>query len=297
MKNWLLFLLLLVGCVNVDTKERFVPIPETLITVSVPEPDVKTGPTREELLKPLFDGINGLADYQLPFDEPRHEIGQQDGSLRPLWLQAFIRGDKNYYFNNDKYYVYGKNGFPRPPEVCADFIVDALEYAGGTWYTNPKQWGAYRVAHKVEIRDAMMWQGLNARRVNELVTFFKSQPDNYKLVWAVDDPQFAPTNYWGGPQVTPVNGEDGLKVFLHEYNVQLGDIIIISGLAPWDKGREVHNHSMFVTGLDKDGMVEYITGNDAWVRQKRIDIEMARAPKRKVKYIVRLTDKFLESLK
>lgn len=297
MKNWFLLLLLLVGCSNVNTSERPVPIPETLTTTSIYEPDADVKPSREELLQPIFNSIDRLAELQLPFDEPLHEDGQQDGSLRPRWYQAFLRGDRSFYFNNDKYYVYAKGGFPRPPEVCADFLVDTLEYAGNTWYAPIKIPQPYRSIGKLEIRDTMKDVGLEARRVNELVDYFKSQPENYEFIWAVDDPRFAPTNYWGGPKVTPVNGTGGLKEFFYEYKVQLGDMIIISGLAPWDHGAEVHNHSMFVTGLDSAGMVEYITGNDAWVRKKRIDIEMARAPQRKLKYIIRLTDKLLMSLR
>lgn len=297
MNKWLLFVPLMFCCSEVKAPEHVtITIPEVLITGQL---DTKPVPvvSREELLNPILTSIKYLAYDQLPFDEPKHEIGQQDGALRPRWYQAFLRGDRSFYFNDDKYYVYTKIGFPRPPEVCADFIVDVLEYAGGTWYVPVKNPHTYRSIGSVEIRDAMKAQGLDARRVSELVTYFKSQPENYEFVWAVDDPRFAPTNYWGGPKVTPVNGTGGLKEFLFEYKVQTGDIIFISGKAPWDHGKEIHNHSMFVTGLDSAGLVEYITGNDAWVRQKKIDIEMARAPKRQVKYIIRLTNKFLESLK
>lgn len=299
MNKWLLFLPLMFCCSEAKVPEHnTITIPEVLITGTV-TPKVEAPPllTREELLDPVFTTIKLLEYDQLPFDEPKHEIGQQDGSLRPRWEKAFLRGDRSFYFNDDKYYVYTSKGFARPPQVCADFIVDVLEYVSGTWYVPVKKPKPYRSIGSLEIRDSMKAQGLDARRVNELIIYFKSQPENYQFIFAVDDPKDAPVNYWGGPKVTPVNGTGGLKEFLHEYEVQLGDIIIISGKAPWDHGAEIHNHSMFVTGLDKSGMVEYITGNDAWVRKKQINIEMARAPQRRVKYIIRLTDKFLMSLR
>jgi hypothetical protein len=295
MKNWLLLIFLLVACSDakaptVSNKHPEITTPEALIVGEIHKP-LPSLPSREELLKPVFDTAALMEQEQLPFDEPKTEIGQQDGSLRAKWEQAYFNKVGSYWFNDDKYYVYGKGKSPRPPEVCADFIVDLLERTSGTWYANNK-----RVIGNLDIRGSMKKQGLYARRVNELVDYFKSQPENFKFLFAVDDPQFAPTNYWGGPQVTPADGEGGLKEFLLASGVQVGDIIIISGRAPWDHGKEIHNHSMIVSSL-KNGEVDTIIGNDAWVREKKLTIEVARAPKRKVKYIVRLTNEFLLSLR
>lgn len=300
MNKWLLFLPLLIACSDVkaptvSNKNQPITNQEVVVTGELHEPKPVhpplPQPSREELLKPIFDTAALMEWEQLPFDEPKHEIGQQDGSLRAKWEQAYFNKVGSYWFNDDKYYVYGKGKSPRPPEVCADFIVDLLERTSGTWYAHNK-----RVVGKLDIRSSMNAKGLYPRRVTDLVEYFKSQPENFQFVFAVDDPRFAPLNYWGGPQVTPVYGAEGLDEIFKSLDVQVGDIILISGKAPWDHGKEEHHHSMVVKSLDS-GWVKTIVGNDAWVREKDLAIEMARAPKRRVKYIVRLTDKFLGSLK
>lgn len=292
MKNWLLFLPLLFSCSEAKAPEhKLITIPDVLITGTLTPELKEPSLTREELLKPLFSTLDIMCQEQLPFDEPKHEIGQQDGSLRSRWENAYFNKRGSYWFNEDKYYVYGKGKAPRPPEVCIDFVVDLLERTSGTWYQNNK-----RVIGKLDIRGSMNERGLYPRRATDLVEYFKSQPENYKFIFAVDDPQFAPLNYWGGPKVTPVNGPEGLREILKSLDVQVGDIILISGKAPWDHGAEEHHHSMVVKSLDT-GWVNTIVGNDAWVREKDLAIEMARAPKRKVKYIIRLSNKLLETLR
>ena len=54
----------------------------------------------------------------LPFDEPKTEDGQQDGKLRAEWRRAYLRGDVEYQFNEDTYWVFNREGRPHVPQVC-----------------------------------------------------------------------------------------------------------------------------------------------------------------------------------
>ena len=71
---------------------------------------------------------------QLPFDEPKTEVGQQDGMLRLAWSEAYKHGGRSYTFNEDDYPVFDDVGRPKVPQVCIDFIVDTIERSAGTWY-------------------------------------------------------------------------------------------------------------------------------------------------------------------
>lgn len=295
--------LLLLACAGTETAPVNKPIllPEVKVDGTlnkIPQPDKiieRPKLSREKLLKPIFETLDKFCEDKNLFDEPRGEPAfdplnpnetQEDGSLRPHWLQAYLHGRRSYYFNHpehiSKYYVFGKNTTPLPPMVCPDFIVDTLERSSGTWYrssyTNPG-----RDIGKLEIRETAKAQGFDVRRVLEFVNYLRTQPENYQFIY----------DGWGAK----VGKVKTLKIWLKEKDVQLGDIIIIQGRAPWDLEQGWHNHSMIVSELDKDGQVSYITGNSDWVMKRKLEYEVARAPKRRVKYIIRLTDHLLENLK
>src|SRR5690606_24270572 len=57
---------------------------------------------RAHLIARLRDAMRSQIEEALPFDEPKTEEGQQDGSLRPEWLRAYARGDTTFEFNEDR---------------------------------------------------------------------------------------------------------------------------------------------------------------------------------------------------
>jgi hypothetical protein len=70
--------------------------------------------------------------FDEPLDEP--EGVQQDGELRVAWVAAYQRGETTFTYGTVDYPVFDAQGRPIPPEVCIDFVLDAWQRAGGTWY-------------------------------------------------------------------------------------------------------------------------------------------------------------------
>lgn len=77
-----------------------------------------------------------LVEESPRFDEPSDEPEgvQQDGQLRLAWAQAYQRGDTTFTYGTVEYPVFDAAGRPIPPEVCIDFVFDAWQRGGGTWY-------------------------------------------------------------------------------------------------------------------------------------------------------------------
>lgn len=123
---------------------------------------------------------------------------------------------------------------------------------------------------------------LDPRRLSELMTYFKQNPESFEIVFEGEGPKASDTKK--------------AQAWMKQLDVQLGDIIIFRGKVPWDDGKEAHNHSMFVTALDNDGQVKLVTGNPVFPVERTLKIEGNRTPKRKIVYIVRLTDRFLARL-
>src|SRR5690606_18572541 len=73
-------------------------------------------------------------DEKLPFDEPRNEVGQEDGKLRRSFRFVYEQGRTSYTIRNDRYPVFDQRGRPLTPQVCIDFLLDTFERASGTWW-------------------------------------------------------------------------------------------------------------------------------------------------------------------
>jgi hypothetical protein len=70
------------------------------------------------------------------FDEPVNEPEgvQEDGVLRRAWTEAYLRGARTFTHREVEYPVFDSEGRAIPPQVCVDFVFDAWERGGGTWY-------------------------------------------------------------------------------------------------------------------------------------------------------------------
>lgn len=235
--------------------------------------------TREELLAPIFSSMIAQENEGLPFDEPRHEYGMQlDGKLRPYWLKAYFEKKRLYAFTGDIYLTMSRNT-PLVPQVCADFIVDTLDRAAGTWYNKDLK-HPRRYLGKFDFRKQMEDEKYNPRSAGQLINFFKSHPDDFKIIF-------------DGMSDLEVGKVDELKTWFKDNNLQIGDIVIIRGKAPWDHGKEIHWHSFFVTRLDEQGKVSMLMGNAGKPREWTLEREVSRAPKRHVVAVIRMTNHFL----
>ena len=238
-------------------------------------------PSREYLIEPIITSIEKQSSEFLPFDEPRTEYGQQDGKLRPNWEHAYLHKRRFYVFNGDRYPTVVKNNAPFVPQVCADFIVDTIDRAAGTWY-RPSLKRPGKDIGRFHFRQMIIDAGLYPRRVGDLVKYFKQNPDDFEFVFE--------------GQGAAVGDVKSLKQFFKQEDAKIGDIIFISGKVPWDKVNE-HQHSFFVTGYDENGFVEYVTGNPVYPVKRSLKVEGGRSPERKVTHIIRMTRTFLEKLR
>lgn len=284
-KRFMVACLFLAGC-SAETKT--IPSASPSATKqSVQVDPVKIGPEKEvksrlQLLFPVFHAMVVQEGEKLPFDEPRHENGRQlDGKLRPNWIKAYFKKEPWYAFEGSSYRTMGANNVPLIPQVCADFIVDTIDRSAGTWYaSNLKH--PQRIVGKFDFRSQMMKAKFEPRNANDLPRYFKTRPDDFLILFEGEGPE--------------VGNASLLKEWMFNLELQIGDIVIIKGLAPWDHGKEIHYHSFFITRMDDNGKVAMIIGNAGYPEEWTIGREVKRAPKRKPIAIIRMTDHFLESL-
>ena len=237
--------------------------------------------SRDKLLEPLFIAMQKQIVEKLPFDEPLHENGRQlDGMLRVMWIDAYMHHNKIYALENTKYRTVGPKTVLLVPQVCADFVIDTIDRAAGTWYANSLKYPK-RVIGKFDFRKEMELAKFNPRNVDHIIQYFKTRPNDFEFIINNED----------GPVVGDIVG---LKKWFKDINVQVGDLIIIRGRTPWDRGKEIHYHSMFITKMNGEEIL--ITGNANFPAQWSLEREVARAPKRKIISVIRFSNEFLRKM-
>lgn len=210
----------------------------------------------------------------LPFDEPRSEVGQQDGELRSRWEDAYFGGAERYTFNDDKYSVFDSRGQPLTPQVCIDFVTETFERASGMHY-------APRGEKPEKVRGALDFdEMLSGQRRRELAL----------RAYARDNPQYFSLIDYSQNEI--VKFERGIEFFRnlidHESDFDTGDIIVIRGRAAWDFYENVHSHTFFIYETDPiTGVPILIAGNSGKPRILTWDAEMQRAPKRGIHHRIR----------
>jgi hypothetical protein len=220
---------------------------------------------------------------QLPFDEPRTEIEQQDGKLRARWRRAYRDGSETFKFNGDRYWVFDPKGRPLVPQVCTDFVVDTIERASGTW-----------------------WRGRGKPPGREQGLFAFTGPDRSRLRDVLQLVEFAQSNPdWFEVYTVPEAGRVPFEQKREFYGYllenastfQSGDIVVIKGYVPWDERRMAHFHSFFVYETDPvTGMPLVVAGNPGRPVLRSWEQEVRRTPKRSILHRVRPRLPWLESI-
>ncbi|MCC6216630.1 MAG: hypothetical protein IT376_17345 [Polyangiaceae bacterium] len=233
---------------------------------------------RLRAVRRLRAAIDLMVDEALPFDEPRTEEGQQDGNLRPAWLWAYRHGWDSYTFNDDGYPVFDAQGRPLVPQVCVDFVTDALERASGTWYL-PRGRARERTVGGLDL-DRL---GIDNRRsVERLVEFAWRRPDLVDVVDLAPEervPFFQRAEFYG-------------HLFEHRARYREGDVITIHGLR---SDGQLHYHSFFVVGSDPvSGMPTTLASNAGRPRLRTWEQEMRAAPRRSIRSRLRFRLGWLE---
>lgn len=230
----------------------------------------------------LRGAMEAMISEALPFDEPKTEVGQEDGKLRPEWESAYKSGRNVYTYNEDQYPVFDKLGRPRVPQVCIDFMIDTFERASGSWWL-PREAGVrQRTPGRLDLGD---FSRSRLRQTAYLREIAAERSDMFEVR------DFAPS------ERIELGYKDTFFAWMSK-NVkefEAGDMIIIRGLTPWDEVEE-HTHSFFVYETDPiSGVPIAIAGNAGPANLWSWETEARRTPKRTVRARIRPKLEWLET--
>ncbi len=244
--------------------------------------------TRDRLRRKLLavsvlrQAMQAMISEALPFDEPKTEVGQEDGKLRPEWEAAYKSGRTLYTYNEDQYPVFDRLGRARVPQVCIDFMIDTFERAGGSWWQPRAAKVRERTPGRLDLSD------LSRSRLRQTAYLRELAAERSDLFEVRD---FAES------ERIELGYKDTFFAWLTK-NVrefEAGDMIIIRGLTPWDEV-EQHTHSFFVYETDPiSGVPIAIAGNAGPANLWSWETEARRTPKRTVRARIRPKLEWLET--
>ncbi|HEX7668913.1 MAG TPA: hypothetical protein VF395_04995 [Polyangiaceae bacterium] len=224
--------------------------------------------------------IDQEVEEGLPFDEPKTEVGQQDGKLRQHWSWAYRYGQSHFAFNDDRYRVFDGLGRPRVPQVCIDFVTDTFERASGSWY-RPLGEARERTQGRLDFGTL----GIdNERSVERFVEFAKAHPEWFEVVELPDEER------------VPYSHRDEFfaHIAAHADRYRPGDVVTIYGLRADGK---MHYHSFFVYSTDPvTGTPSLVAANAGRPRVRPFEGEMQSAPLRSIRARIRPRLEWLESV-
>lgn len=230
----------------------------------------------------LRGAMRAMIDEALPFDEPKTEVGQEDGKLRPEWVHAYLSGRSVYEYNEDRYEVFDGSGRPRVPQVCIDFMIDTFERAGGAWWLPRSAKLRQKTPGRLNLGDFSRSRLRQTTYLRELALertdMFEvlDVPESERIELGYKDQFFA----WLSKRVS---------------DFRAGDMILIRGLTPWDEVEE-HTHSFFIYETDPlTGVPIAIAGNAGPANLWSWETEARRTPKRTVRTRIRPKLAWLET--
>jgi hypothetical protein len=225
---------------------------------------------RAAAIEPVREAVRAMVSERLRFDEPLEEVGQQDGSLRPLWRWAYDHGGNSYSFNGIGYPVFDADGRPHPPQVCIDFVLDAFERASGTWF-NRRDEPRARLSGKLDLDTSEL---KNRRSASEVVAFAQANPAMFD-VWQLPD-----------EERVPFGRRRDFFAYLagHADRLHPGDIVIIHGMK---SDGEAHWHSFLIDAIDPISAVPHrLAANAGRPRLQSWESVMRSAPLRSVRFVI-----------
>lgn len=217
----------------------------------------------------------------LPFDRPADaEDHFQDGVLRPLWYDAYRRGQAGFTFDGRSYSVFQSDGSPRPPQVCVDLILDTYERTSGTWFRSREE-----VPQRVVGRLDFDAHGIkNRRAVLAFGEFAESSPSLF---------QFARVP---GDERIPFARRKEFFAYLLEHADDFGPghVVAIQGRK---RDGHIHQHAIFVEATDPlTGFPYGLFDQMKKPRRRTWEGIMAEAPARSLYYRARPTDTIWRSM-
>ena len=218
----------------------------------------------------IIDTAFTMVRENLFFDEPANEVGQQDGIMRLAFMDAFRNGATEYTVNEVAYSIYDESGRPRPPQVCIDFITDAVERFSGSWWPEETAQSNARTEGRINMRDYMSYR--QVRRLVELADTF---------------PFIAQLFSFKREDRVPFGEREGFfqNLWKHRDDLRIADIIVIYGLR--SDGRN-HYHSFYIYDTDPVyGMPITLTDQAGHARIRSWTSVMSTAPRRSVQHRIR----------
>jgi hypothetical protein len=235
---------------------------------------------KAKVMAQLRQAISEQVAEGLPFDEPKTEEGQQDGKLRQEWRDAYLHGRYTFTFNGDEYFVFGKHGQPRIPQVCVDFVVDTWERLAGT------RWLGIREARRRHIGriDFNTLEIENRRSVDRLIEFARNRPEWFEVL-----------EYSDSGRVPFMERKRFFKrIYDQRRDFRPGDVVAILGLRDDER---MHYHSFIIVADDPiTGMPTTVAANAGRPRVRSWEAEMQNAPKRSIVARIRPRLTWLEAL-
>lgn len=218
----------------------------------------------------LKNAIHQMVDERLRFDEPLEEVGQQDGSLRPVWQWAYLHDATTYSFNGVGYRVFDNKGRPHPPQVCIDFVLDVYERAGGGWFQDVNQ-PRQRTQGTIHLDELDL---RNRRSVAEFVSFAEKHPEIFE-VWSLPEEERIPF----------ARRQDFFAyIERHSARFREGNIVAIHGLK--DDGLP-HHHSFLIEAEDPITNFPFrLAGNAGRPRIQSWEGVMRSAPRRSIRHTI-----------
>ncbi len=221
--------------------------------------------------RPMFDE---------PSDEPEGE--QEDGILRQSWKEAYFQKKKKFLVREVEYDVFNKKGAPIPPQVCADYVFDVWERAFGTWYVSKNE----QPSRKQGVVDFSQIQGLNRRHIASVLDY-SIQSETTSPFERYDIPR----RNW-----VPLKSMRRFVINLLRFKAKYreGDILVIHGLR--DEDEKEHFHTVIILETDPiTGFPTVVTDNQGRPRITSLKTAMRSAPRRSIKYILRIHPKLNNS--
>jgi len=241
----------------------------------------RQGAAERRAIAALHRSVDALVAERLPFDRPRGEKDHlSDGQLRPQWNWAYKSGRHAFSHEEQSYAVFDRDGRPRPPQMCIDFVLDSFERAAGTWY-QPRGKRRERVSGRLD------FNALGIRNRAGVLAFEKFAKSKPKL--------FDATRFVGRERIA-FRERSRFFAFLVEHADRFmpGDIVSIQG--PKRDGI-IHQHAILIVDVDPiSGMPHRLADQMSKPRLRTWEGIMAEAPRRALLYQVRLRPQLLRRL-
>ncbi|MEM6792196.1 MAG: hypothetical protein AAF715_32065 [Myxococcota bacterium] len=228
----------------------------------------------------LRDVVRSMVKERIPFDA---DSGQTMGFLRKAWNRAYAKGWRSFIYEGESRKVYGPDGQAIPPQVCIDFLTDAWERAGGTWYA-PLRDGE---AHPKRTEGAIDFDDLGVENRRSVAKFaeFAQKHDAYFDVWSIPK-----------EQRFLFDDRDAFYGFLADAadRFRPGDMLTVHG---YKEGGRPHYHSLLVLELDPIvGVISLIASNAVFPREQTLEGILHISPKRSFRHRIRLKDPWLAAI-